>query len=317
MAAPRILVTGATGMVGSALCRLLHEQGFAVRAAVRCGPQATPWPSVVTGELGSDTDWRVALEDCQAVVHLAAAVHDQRGRLSEADYWRINHQATLTLAEQSAALGVRRLLLVSTVKIHGESSIPGQPFRETDPARPDDAYARSKWAAEQAVWQVAEATGLEVVVVRPPLVYGPGVKANFLQLLRWARRGLPLPLGKIHNQRSLIGLANLTTFLQRCLTHPDAAGQTFLVADRETWSTGALYQALARAQGVHAPVWPLPRVVLQALLPSTLEQRLCASLAVSTDQATQRLGWQPPYSAETQLADTVTWYRQGGRPWPP
>ncbi|MFP5431055.1 MAG: UDP-glucose 4-epimerase family protein [Gammaproteobacteria bacterium] len=303
----KILVTGATGMVGRALCELLIARGYGIVPAVR--QPAGLSNEVVTGDIGLTTDWCMALKDCDAVVHLAARVHvmEDTAQNPLALYRATNAEATLNLARQAARAGVRRFVFISTIKVNGERR--DAPYRETDVPAPEDAYAISKWEAERGLRQIAAETELEVVILRPPLVYGPGVKANFRRLLDTVARGWPLPLGAIRNRRSLLYLGNFVDAIRACVEHPAAAGQTFLLDDGEAVSTPDLVRAVARAMRRPAHLLAVPVKVLEfagALLGKRAAvARLTGSLWVDSSLIRSRLGWTPPYSMEAGLAATV------------
>jgi UDP-glucose 4-epimerase len=255
------------------------------------------------------TTWRSALGNCDAVVHLAARVHVMQDTAADplALYWATNTDATLNLARQAAQAGVRRFVFVSSIKVNGEGRDAA--YRESDAPAPEDAYAISKWEAEQGLWRIARETGLEVVVLRPPLVYGPGVKANFRRLLDTVVRGWPLPLGAIENRRSLLYLGNFVDAIRVCVEHPAAAGQTFLIDDGQPVSTPELVRAVARAMGRPARLLPVPAGMLNfagALLGKRAAvARLTGSLWLDSSLIRARLGWIPPYSMAAGLAATV------------
>ena len=303
----RVLVTGATGFVGRALCNQLSAIGHTVIPAVRHGSGLPN--EVVTGDIGSSTDWRMALAGCDAVVHLAARVHMIREAERDplALYRRTNTEATLNLARQAAQAGVKRFVFISTIKVNGEGR--DAPYRETDAPAPEDEYALSKWEAELGLHRIAQETGLEVVILRPPLVYGPGVKANFRRLIETVARGWPLPLGAVRNRRSLLYLGNFVDAIRLCLEHPGAAGQTFLLDDGEPVSTPQLIRALAAAMRRPARLLPVPPWLLEfagALLGKRAAvTRLTGSLYVDSSMIRSRLGWAPPFSMEVGLAATV------------
>ncbi len=301
----RVLVTGATGFVGSALCPRLVSRGHGPVRALRRAEGSGD--GVVVGDIDAGTDWRAALTGCEAVVHLAARVHRmQDGPDAAARYRATNTEGTLNLARQAAGLGVRRFVFVSSIKVNGEGG--DAPYREADIPAPQDAYAISKWEAEQGLWRIAGETGLEVVVLRPPLVYGPGVKANFLALLRLVARGWPLPLGAIDNRRSLLYLDNFVDAIALCLEHPDAAGQTFLIDDGVAVSTPDLVRAIAQAMHRPARLLAVPPGVLSlagALVGRRAAvARLTGSLWVDASLIRARLGWRPPYTLAQGLAAT-------------
>jgi nucleoside-diphosphate-sugar epimerase len=316
----RICVTGASGFVGQALCAELLRQGRPVRSALRQrgGRPALPQggEAVVVNTLDAATDWSAALADCSAVVHLAARVHVMRDEASDllAEFRKMNTEGTLNLARQAAQAGVKRFVFVSTIKVNGEGR--DTPYRETDPAAPEDAYAISKWEAEQGLQQIARETGLEIVILRPPLVYGPGVKANFLRLMQMVQRAWPLPLGAIRNRRSFLYLGNFVDAIRVCIEHPDAAGQTFLLDDGEPVSTPELVRALAHAVDRPARLWAVPVRALElagALVGKRATvTRLTGSLYVDNSTIRSRLGWTPPHTLAQGLAATVADW-QGGR----
>ncbi|MDD0815400.1 SDR family oxidoreductase [Curvibacter sp. HBC28] len=317
-----ILLTGATGFVGQALLARLAQDGRAVRAVSRRRPPTPAGPTdwVAMPDLGPDNDWRTALAGVEQVVHTAARVHVMHDTAADplAEFRRANVEGTLALARQAAAAGVRRFVFVSSVKVHGEATAPGQPFRASDTPAPQDAYGLSKWEAEQGLHAIAQATGMAVVIVRPPLVYGPGVQANFAALMRWLARGRPLPLGRVRdNRRSLVALGNLVDLLCVCLDHPAAAGQTFLVSDGEDLSTQDLLRRLGQALGRPAQLWPVPvlwlRLAAAGLGRGAAMQRLSGSLQLDITPTCQRLGWRPPVSVDQGLRLAAEALRQRTR----
>jgi nucleoside-diphosphate-sugar epimerase len=316
----RALVTGATGFVGAALCPVLAQHGYAVRAARRALVPAAgrALDEVAVGDVGLDTDWSAALQDVQAVVHLAARVHVMRETATDplAEFRRANVVATARLAREAAVAGVRRFVYVSSIKVNGERTV-GSAFTADGVPHPEDAYAQSKLEAEQVLREIGERTGLEIVIVRPPLVYGPGVKGNFLSLLRWVDRGLPLPLGRCDNRRSLVGITNLVDLLASCVVHPAAAGRVFLAADGEDLSTPELVRRLARVLDRRARLVPVPqswlRVAASMLGRAGMYERLCGSLQVDIRDARQVLGWAPVLTVDEELARTADWFRQRER----
>lgn len=303
----KVLITGATGFVGMALCDFLGASAYKVVPAVRAKSGISN--EIVVGYLDTSTDWRSALTGCDAVVHLAARVHVMNDSIENplALYRATNTEATLNLARQAAQAGVKRFVFISTIKVNGEGRDTA--YCETDVPAPEDAYAISKWEAEQGLQQIARETGLEVVILRPPLVYGPGVKANFVRLMKAIQRGWPLPLGAIHNRRSLLYLGNFVDAIRLCVEHPAAAGQTFLLDDGQAVSTPELVRAVARAMGRPARLLAVPVGVL-AFMGALLGKRaavarLTGSLHVDSAAIRSRLGWTPPYSMEAGLAATV------------
>ncbi|MCC7274070.1 MAG: NAD-dependent epimerase/dehydratase family protein [Alphaproteobacteria bacterium] len=297
----RVLVTGAAGFVGRALTARLAASGVAVVAAVRRA-EGAPEGAVVVGDLAAPVDWSRALDGVDAVVHLAARVHVMRERAADPDaaFAAVNVAATRGLAEAARRAGVRRLVFVSSVKVLGERTLPGRPFRDGDPPAPEDAYARSKRDAEDVLVSIA---GLETAIVRPPLVYGPGAAGNLRALARLVRSGLPLPFAGLDNRRSLVGVGNLATAIETCLRHPAAAGGRFLVADWHP-STAELVRALAAAAGRPPRLWPLPSAlfrVLAMLGGGAALARLTQSLEVDAS-GLAALGWRPATPPAAELA---------------
>jgi nucleoside-diphosphate-sugar epimerase len=310
-----ILVTGATGFVGSALVkRLAAECIFSgVVAAVRNDDESRlkGIRKIPVGDLLPCTDWSRALEGVDAVVHCAARVHVlQDDAIDPLQAYRsVNVISTLNLARQAAQAGVRRFVFVSSIKVNGEATESATPFRADDVPAPVDHYGVSKLEAEQGLHEIASTTGMDVVIVRPPLVYGPGVKANFASMMRWLDRGFPLPLGAIHNSRSLVALDNLIDLLVTCLMHPAASGQTFLVSDGEDISTTELLQRTAEAMGKRALLISVPPLILEkcaAILGKhTVAQRLCSSLQVDIEKTRNLLNWSPPITLNQGLKKAV------------
>jgi nucleoside-diphosphate-sugar epimerase len=313
---PIALVTGATGFVGAHLIPALQGAGWTVRAAVRSSagvvlPEGVD--RVAVGDLAQAPDLRDALAGIDVVIHLAGRAHVVRETAADVDriFGRVNVAATRHLADQAAVAGVRRFVLLSSVKVNGERT-GDRPFTEADVPAPEDAYGRSKQEAEQALRAVGAATGLAVAIVRPPLVYGPGVKANFLRLLRLVDRGVPLPLGSVRNQRSLIGVWNLCDLIVACATHPAAAGETFLASDQRDLSTPELIRLIGHALGRPARLFPFPVTALRQAGrlagQGDAVERLVGSLQVDSTKATRLLGWQPVVGVEEGLRRTGEWY---------
>lgn len=303
-----LLVTGASGLVGKRLCQRLLSDGSSIRAAVRAtDPATTLGHQVAVGPIDKTTDWHQALLNVQTVVHCAARVHVMHDAAADplSAFRAVNVEGTLNLARQAAEAGVMRLVFISSVKVNGESTEPGRPFTEADAPKPQDAYGLSKHEAEQGLRQIASDTGMAVVIIRPPLVYGPGVKANFAALMRAVQKGWPLPLGAVHNQRSLVALDNLVDFIVTCIAHPQAANQTFLVSDGHDLSTTELVRGMAQAAGVPARLLPVPVLALRAgavlLGKSDAVQRLCGNLQVDISKARNLLGWVPPLAVQEGL----------------
>jgi nucleoside-diphosphate-sugar epimerase len=268
------------------------------------------------GNIGADTDWDEALDGIETVFHLAARVHvmHERAENGVALFRETNLAGTERLAHAAAIAGVRRFIYLSSIKVNGERTV-GHPFSESDAPTPQDPYAISKWEAEQALWRIAEQSGMEVVIIRPPLIYGPGVKANFLRLLGWLHRGIPLPLASVNNQRSLIFLDNLVDALISCASHANAVNQTFLVSDGQDVSSPEMIRMLAAAMGKSDRLWPVPLRALRALgwLTGRVKEvdRLVESLQVDSSKIRRELGWMPPFSMEEGFRKTVAWYLAG------
>ena len=322
----RVLVTGANGFVGSRLCRLLMDCDYVVRAALRHScphDHHAGQEQIAIGDIGSATQWDAALHDVDWVVHLAARVHvmDETAVDPLSEFRRVNVDGTLNLARQAAAAGVKRFIYLSSIKVNGEKTEEGRRekgdggrrrFCETDVPTPQDAYAVSKLEAEDGLQQIAKATGMEVVIIRPPLVYGPGVKANFLSMMRWLNRGIPLPFGAIYNKRSLVALDNLMDLIITCVEHPAAANQTFLAGDGEDLSTTELLRHMGRALSKPARLIPVPVKLLELgatlLGKRAIAQRLCDSLQVDISKARDLLGWKPVVTIDEALKKTAKAY---------
>ena len=310
----RILVTGANGFVGRALCGEALARGAAVRGVTRA-PCDLPIgvDNVVVGSIDGSTDWLDVLADCEVVVHLAARVHVMQDATADPleEFRRVNVQGTLNLARQAAAAGVRRFVFVSSIGVNGAETFE-KPFTDQDQAAPHSPYAVSKYEAELGLQALAGETGMEVVIIRPPLVYGPNAPGNFGSLMRWLKRGVPLPLGAIHNQRSLVALGNLVDLIVTCITHPAAANQTFLVCDGEDVSTTELLRRMGLALGHPARLIPVPaswlKLAASMVGKRDVAQRLCGSLQVDISKTRQLLGWSPPLTLNQGLKKTAEGY---------
>ena len=317
----KVMVTGAGGFIGFSLCRYLVTQGCEVFAVLRNERQLyellTRVTPIVVDDLCEVDDWGTMLEGMDAVVHLAGYVHERAGNLSEQarqQCTRLNVDVTRKLADAAAAAGVKRFVYVSSVKVHGESSHQNESVTEFIELFPEGSYAKSKLVAEGILRDVESSSGMEAVIVRPPLVYGPGVKANFLRLMKLVEKGIPLPLAAVDNRRSFIYLENLVDMLALSIVHPAAAGETFLVSDSEGVSTPVLINMLADGLGVTPRLFPISVQVMQLLAAvggerSTVD-RLVQSLVINATHVRETLGWVPPYSMEQGISNTVYWYQQ-------
>lgn len=307
-----VMITGANGLVGQRLGAVLEGAGWRVIRAVR---QARADKEIAVGDMDGRMDWGGALATApDTVVHLAARVHQMHEEPATAArlHRMVNTEGSLNLARQAAASGVRRLVFLSTIKVLGEGR--DTPYRGDDPLDPLGPYAQSKADAERGLWAIAAETGMEVVVIRPPLVYGPGVRANFQRLMQAVAHGRPLPLGSIRNRRSLVYLDNLVDAIRVCLTHPKAAGNAYLVSDGDDVSTPELIRRIAAAFGCPPrllPVSPaLMRMAGRLLGKGAAVDRLLGSLTVDISALHDDLGWQPPYDLRAGLAATAAWFRE-------
>ena len=312
----KVVITGATGFVGSALIRRLQGENLSLCAAVREGSYFGDFPKsvecAVVQPLSARSDYSSVLRGAEIVVHLAARTHVLKEKAEDPlqEFRRENVQGTVCLARQAFASGVRRFVFISSVKVNGE----GRPnaYTEEDPPKPEDAYGISKNEAEVALRKVSAETGLEVVIIRPPLVYGPGVKANFLRLLRAVYRGSPLPFASIRNRRSFIFVGNLVDVIAECLSHPKAQGQTYLVSDGDDVSTPELVRCLSHAMGKPAWIFPLPGGILKLFGSvsgnSNSIDRLLNSLMVDMSKIRRELDWNPPYTFHHGLRETTEWF---------
>lgn len=316
----RILLTGATGFLGVALAkRLVADSRFYLLAAVRSKTARLikGLRSVVVGDLNAETDWSAALSGVDVVVHMAARVHVMNESAANplTEFRRINCEGTIALARQAVQARVKRFIFISSIKVNGEETMPGKPFAANDVPNPVDPYGISKAETEHVLLDLAASSGLEVVIIRPVLVYGPGVKANFRSLIKWLNKGVPLPLGLIHNKRSLVALDNLVDLIVTCIYHPSAINQVFLVSDDEDLSTTELLQRMGNALGRHARLLPVPAWMIS--FAATLvgkrdvSQRLLGSLQVDISKTKDLLGWAPPTSVDDALKKTAHAFLEG------
>lgn len=304
----KILVTGSSGFIGRSVTTAALNSGY-----ITVGQQRSPTddkPAVVC-EITSDTQWEPYLDGIDCIVHCAARVHQMKETLAEAKsgYQAVNVEGTLNLARQAVQAGVKRFVFISSIKVNGEFTLPGQFFDEHITQEPDDRYGKSKYQAELGLKQIAEETGLEVVIIRPPLVYGPGVRANFASMMKWVKKGIPLPFGAIHNQRSLVYLENLVDLIMACCVHPKAAGQTFLVSDDHDVTTTYLLNRIATSMGRSSRLIPIPVQWLSfglALIGKrAIAQRLFGSLQLDISHTKQTLNWKPPVTFDDAIQNTV------------
>ena len=308
-----VLITGATGFVGSRLATFLSAQfpGMELRLAVRHRPDELQVPSVlpagsieVVGDINPHTNWTDALDGVDVVIHLAARVHVMNDVSLDPleEYRNANTLATIHLAQEAAKAGVKRFIYLSSIKVNGEETTSGKSYSEDSKPAPIDPYGVSKWEAELGLEKVCTQTSMEFVIIRPPLVYGPGVKANFQKLMGLVTKGLPLPLGAVHNQRSMLALDNLVSFITEVTTNPLAANQRFLLSDGQDLSTTQLLKLLAKGMGKSIWLLPVPAFILRAaaqvLGATAAADRLLGSLQIDSSKARQLLQWQPPLSAE-------------------
>ena len=314
-----VLVTGANGFIGKAVCADLPSKGYRVRGAVRHKLQASAGDQdmVSMDEIDSDSDWSIALSGVDSVVHLAARVHLMRETAADplTEFRRANVALTLNLARQAARAGVRRFIFISSIKVNGELTPVGQPYTAADTPQPTDPYGISKHEAEVGLRALAAETGLEVVIIRPVLVYGPGVKANFSSMMSWLLKGVPLPLGSLLNRRSFVALDNLVDLIAVCLQHPAAANQTFLVSDGHDMTIPELLKRTGIALDKPARLVPVPVLALRAgaglLRQQAVMQRLLDSLQVDISKTRRLLGWTPPVNVDTALRDTAQQFLRG------
>ena len=308
-----ILLTGANGFVGSALSKTFLDSKINYRAATRAiGGKNDGSVKFAVGDISSHTDWKLALKDIDCVVHLAARVHVMRDASLDplSEFRRVNVEGTRNLALQAVAAGIKRFVYLSSIKVNGESTQPNSCFTADDSVDPQDAYGISKWEAEQALREISAETGLEVVIIRPPLIYGPNAKGNFSSMVKWLKLDVPLPFGSINNKRSLVGLDNLCDLISRCVDHPAAAGMTFMVSDGEDLSTTDLLNRTAFAMGIKTRQINVPQKLLELsaslLGQADLAQRLFGSLQVDISKTKKILNWKPPFCVDEGLKRAVS-----------
>jgi nucleoside-diphosphate-sugar epimerase len=310
----RVLVTGANGFIGKILVNALEAKGFMVTRAVR--QSGGNDNEIVVGDLDSETSWHKALDGCDIVFHLAGRAHSPRDKAENelAEYEKTNVIATANLARQALDFGVKRFVYLSSVKVNGDEKVITEAFTETDAPMPMDAYGKSKLMAERILERITGETSLELVILRPPLVYGPGVKGNLLQVLHMIKKRIPLPLASIRNLRSLIHVKNLVDALILCSTHPDAKRKTYLVSDGEDLSVPDLLGILGAEMECPVILLPMPipalKVVARLIGREDQAMRLMGSLRVESDKIRRELGWYPPYSIRQGLQETAHWYKR-------
>ena len=306
-----LLVTGATGFVGGQfLQQLANESAFQLRAAVRNKAEnlAVGVPVFRVGDIDADTDWHEALNDCKTVIHTAARAHIMNDSAQDplVEFRRVNVEGTLNLAQQAIDAGVKRFIFISSIKVNGEGEA-NRVYRFDDQAAPEDDYGLSKWEAEQGLKALCSESSMELVVIRPPLIYGPGVKGNLELLGKAIDKGLPLPLGSIKNQRDMLSLSNLIDLIKTCIEHPAAAGQVFLCCDNEPVSTPQLITLIANGRGKCARLWPVPVFVLSMLACAVGRQamlkRLSSDFRIDMEHTMNTLDWTPPFS----VAESMRW----------
>ncbi len=308
-----IVVTGASGFIGGHLCSALAQTSHFVTAVSRkpLTHASRPRQTEVRADLESQVDYEKLLHGCDVVVHLAGLAHQGFDPVEDSAYKSANETSTLNLARAAAQQGVKRFVFISSIKVNGESTPIGNPFTASSTPQPLDAYGRSKLAAELGLKSIASSSLIEVTIIRPTLVYGPGVRANFSELMSIVNKQIPLPFSRVRNKRSLVGVGNLVSLITKCLDHPGAANQTFLVSDNSDLSTPQLIREIAKAQGRHPYLFPVPMIVLRLgakiLRKEHLLNRLCDSLQVDISSTIENLGWTPPFTTQDGVLQTVSY----------
>ncbi|TAL63583.1 MAG: NAD-dependent epimerase/dehydratase family protein [Legionella sp.] len=309
----KILITGATGYVGRSLVPVLLSAGYQVRCAVSKKVDWLDAEQLVINRLELQTNWEEALKEVDIVIHLASRVHimNESSASNLDTYCKVNSEATKVLAEQAARLKVKRFIFISTIKVNGDYTVASSPFTEDSKVNPGDSYAISKLLAEQHLLSISKSTGMEVVILRPPLIIGPNVKANFLKFLKLADKDWILPFGQINNARSFVCIDNLISAITTVIEHPKAANQTYLVADDDSWSLTSLFKFLSLEMGSKTRLFKIPGIELLFKLPglNKIGIRLFGSLEVSNNKLKNQLGWTPPVRSAEGLAKTVRWYK--------
>lgn len=303
----RVIITGASGFIGSRVSELLRPSIHEVIEVVRAKPASNVPENFLVRSVDRKTDWSEVFKSGDVIIHTAAVAHGKAQQVgyenSVEAFHEINVAGTLNLAQQAAAKGAYRFIFISSIGVNGDTN--SRPFTEADQPAPVDLYARSKWEAEQGLRYISESTGLEVVIIRPPLVYGPNAPGNFGSLIKWVRRGVPLPLGAIYNKRTLVALDNLVDLIITCIDHPAAANEVFLAGDGEELSTTELLQGVGKAMGKPARLIPVPASILMFAAglfgKKAVARRVLGSLQVDISRARNLLGWAPPLSVEEGL----------------
>ncbi|MEC4747380.1 SDR family oxidoreductase [Methylomicrobium sp. Wu6] len=311
----KLLVTGANGFIGRLLCAALINRQGSVKAAARNAGEAAPnIDTIAVGNIDGSTDWSMALQGIEVVIHLAARAHIMRDTAADplAEFRKVNVDGTLNLAGQALQASVKRFIFISSIKVNGEATSPGRPFHADDAPTPEDAYGLSKREAEDGLRELCADSTMEFVIIRPPLVYGPGVKGNFFSMMRWLDKGIPLPFASIQNRRSLVAADNLVDLIITCIGHPMAANQIFLAGDGEDLSTPELLKRTAAALGKRARLLPVPTALLafaaRCLGKTAAVQKLCGSLQVNIQKTRSMLGWRPPVGVDQALRASAEHY---------
>lgn len=307
----KVLITGATGFVGRSLVPALMASGYDVLCAVSKQADWLKAPQVIIDRIELVHDWTPILKGIDIVIHLAAKVHVMKGNVPFDEYTKVNIDATKNLAQQAAQCGVRRFIFLSSIKVNGEFTLEGTPFTEEYTQPIDDPYGKSKLIAEHALLELSKNTNMDVVILRPSLVFGPGVKANFLKMMQLVQKGWPLPFGNINNKRSFVFIDNLISAIIAVIEEPKASNQVYLVSDNESWSLSELLRAIAQNMGQNSRLFPAPGLLtlFKIFGLSALSTRLFGSLEVSNDKIKTQLGWKPPVTSAEGITKTVKWYK--------
>ena len=309
----KLLITGGTGFIGKAICENLKSYNYLVNITSRNNHLKKQNGLIFhnIGEIDQNTKWIDVLDGVNCVIHCAAKTHLLKDlkKNSLFAFRKVNVEGTINLAKQAAACGVKRLIFLSSIKVNGEKTVESSMFKHNDISKPEDAYGISKWEAERGLWEISKQTGLEVVIIRAPLVYGRGVKGNLKRLIKLIKSGTPLPFSLVKNKRSLIGIDNLVDIITRCIDHSNAAGKTFLVCDGEDLSTPDLLHFIASAMGRSARMFPLPISLLKlfgfVLRRQSDVDRLIGSLQIDNSFTKEILNWNPPVDVEEGIRRMV------------